>query len=73
MLLRSNPLMAIYCPSILPDTSAMPCLATRSGNLLPQGEQASVHYLFEKHLQPDFVLGFERFWRCAVTPRAGEK
>jgi len=33
---------------------------------LRQGEQASVHHLFEKHLQADYTLGFERFWRCAL-------
>ena len=24
-----------------------------------------MHHLFEKHLKPDYVLGFERFWKCA--------
>jgi hypothetical protein len=26
-----------------------------------------VHHLFEKHLKAEYVLGFERFWKCEPT------
>ena len=26
-----------------------------------------MHHLFEKHLKADYVLGFERFWKCDPT------